>query len=113
MTLGKRLKNSREKLGLQQKYVAELIGVKNNTLSSYESDKRQPDYETLQKLANLYHMSIEYLITGEERSKEDFKGNLFFYDLEDLSEKEIEDIKSYIEFVKHKAKKNRQDEEHD
>ncbi|MCY7779122.1 helix-turn-helix transcriptional regulator [Bacillus haynesii] len=35
-------------------------------MSSYESGKRQPDYETTKKLANLYDVSIDSLLTGKE-----------------------------------------------
>lgn len=68
MDFGERLKWLRERSGLTQKFAAEKIGVKNNTLSSYESSKRQPDYITLKKLADLYEVTIDYIITGEENS---------------------------------------------
>ncbi|MCM3216076.1 helix-turn-helix transcriptional regulator [Niallia taxi] len=59
--MGKRLRLLREKSGLSQKFVAEQIGVKNNTLSGYESGNREPDSETLTKLADYYKVSTDYL----------------------------------------------------
>ncbi|TRZ35856.1 XRE family transcriptional regulator [Niallia circulans] len=59
--MGKRLRLLREKSGLSQKFVAEQIGVKNNTLSGYESGNREPDSETLTKLADFYEVSTDYL----------------------------------------------------
>jgi len=59
--MGKRLRLLREKSGLSQKFVAEQIGVKNNTLSGYESGNREPDSETLTKLADYYEVSTDYL----------------------------------------------------
>ena len=59
--MGKRLKYLREKSGYQQKFVASKIGVKNNTLSGYESGKREPDSETLMKLADFYGVTTDYL----------------------------------------------------
>jgi HTH-type transcriptional regulator, competence development regulator len=60
--LGKRLKYTREKKGLAQKFVAERIGIKNNTLSGYESGRREPDSDTLRKLAQFYEVTTDYLI---------------------------------------------------
>ncbi len=62
MSLGLRLKNAREKKGWSQIYVAERIGTTNSVLSNYERDYRDPDTETLRKLADLYEVSSDYLI---------------------------------------------------
>jgi transcriptional regulator with XRE-family HTH domain len=100
MGFPERLKAAREKLGLKQNEAAKKVGIKNNTLSSYESGARQPDYDTLTKLAELYDVSINYLITGKERNDE----NLYFFDKTGLTEEELEDIIRHIEFVKWKSK---------
>lgn len=106
MDLGERLKLCREKKGLSQKEAAEKIGVKNNTLSNYESGERRPDYEILVRLADLYDVSLDYLLTGKVR-KEKSNKNLFFFDMDGLTEQEIEEIKKHIEFIKWKAKQER------
>lgn len=109
MTLGNRLKKLREKIEMEQKDVADKIGVKNNTLSQYESDKRQPDYDILQKLAKLYNVTIDYLITGDEQINEKkTNSNLFFFNKDELTEQDIEDIKKHIEFVKWQAKQRKE-----
>lgn len=110
MTLGERLKNLRDNMELEQKEVADKIGVKNNTLSQYENGKREPDYDTLQKLASLYNVTIDYLITGKERVKDKSNANLFFFDKDDLTDQDIEDIKKHIEYVKWQAKQRKQEE---
>jgi len=61
-----RLKHLRTIKGLSQKFVAEKIGVKNNTLSGYESGRREPDATTLAKIAELYEVSIDYIVTGKD-----------------------------------------------
>ncbi|MFE4203749.1 helix-turn-helix domain-containing protein [Aneurinibacillus aneurinilyticus] len=103
MTLGERIKYLREKNGYAQKFIAEKIGVKNNTLSSYESDKRQPDYDTLQKIADFFEVSVDYLLgrTDEPSSKKSEKEmNLFFYDglegYDDLSPEEQEAFREHM-----------------
>ncbi len=114
MDFGDRLKLLREKAGLTQKFVAEKIGVKNNTLSSYESAKRQPDYETLRKLADLYEVHIDYIITGNEHANSpeemwqeflDPKTQIFFKDLKDAPEEKIEELIRFWEYIKQRDEK--------
>ncbi|SEO80906.1 Helix-turn-helix [Amphibacillus marinus] len=107
MKFHERLRKCREEIGLKQNSVAEKIGVKNNTLSSYEKGIRQPDYETLNKLAKLYNVSIDYLINGSQESEQ--HENLFFFDMEGLSEKEIDDIKEHIRYVKWKSEQGKEE----
>ncbi|MED0677687.1 MULTISPECIES: helix-turn-helix domain-containing protein [Aneurinibacillus] len=107
MTLGERIKYLREKNGYAQKFVAEKIGVRNNTLSSYESDKRQPDYDTLQKIADFFEVSVDYLLgrTDDPSPKEDKKMNLFFYDgLEGYDDLTPEEQKAFREHMYEEAK---------
>ncbi|MFD4928370.1 helix-turn-helix domain-containing protein [Peribacillus butanolivorans] len=114
MDFGDRLKLLRERSGLTQKFAAEKIGVKNNTLSSYESAKRQPDFTTLKKLADLYEVTIDYIITGNEISNSpdemwqkflDPKTQIFFKDLQDAPEEKIEELIRFWEFIQERDRK--------
>lgn len=69
MTLGQRLKKARERTHLTQMDVANRLGISNGTLSGYERDYRDPDTDTLIKLADLYDVSINWLL-GKENNKE-------------------------------------------
>jgi len=51
MTFGKKLRNLRIQKDLTQAELAKLMDLGESTISFYESDKRQPDYETLKKIA--------------------------------------------------------------
>lgn len=61
-TLGARLKEVRERLGLNQKQAAEKLGISNVVLNRYERDERKPDPETLRRIAEGYGVSIDYLL---------------------------------------------------
>ena len=63
MSLGSRLKKERERRNWSQVYVAEKIGITNAVLSNYERDYRDPDTETLKKLALLYGVKTDYLLS--------------------------------------------------
>lgn len=62
MSLGARLKKEREKRNWSQVLVAQKIGITNAVLSNYERDHRDPDTETLKKLADLYDVTTDYLL---------------------------------------------------
>ena len=57
-----RLRELRASKRLSQEQVAQIIGVTKSTISAYENDLRQPSFEILLKLANLYRVSTDYLL---------------------------------------------------
>lgn len=59
--LGYRLKLARQHKNMTQMEVAEKLGISNGTLSGYERNYRDPDTETLAKLAELYGVSVDWL----------------------------------------------------
>lgn len=61
-SFGSRLKQLRNSKHLRQDQVAELIGVNKAAVSYYESDTRQPPFETLIRLASIYNVSTDYLL---------------------------------------------------
>lgn len=57
-----RLKTERESNGWTQEQFAELLGVSNGTVSGYERNYREPDFDTLIKIAKQLNVSIDYLL---------------------------------------------------
>ena len=51
--IGKILKTMRKSSNFSQSDLAERIGYARNTLSQYETETIQPDFETIEKIANL------------------------------------------------------------
>jgi|SRR5699024_2288212 len=66
--LAERLKKLREDRGYLQKYVANKIDVKSNTLSGYENGTRSPEPKLIKKLAKLYGVSTDYLLGHNNQS---------------------------------------------
>lgn len=60
--LGQRLRKAREMAGLSQLEAAKKLGISNGTLSGYERDYRDPDTRMLEKIANLYEVSTDWLL---------------------------------------------------
>lgn len=56
------LKKERTQRKMTQSAMAEMLGTKRSTYSLYESGKREPDLDTLQKFANILHITLDELI---------------------------------------------------
>ena len=50
---------------LTQAEVADSINILQSTYSNYEQGTREPDFETLKKLANFFDVSIDYLLEND------------------------------------------------
>ncbi|WP_126428793.1 helix-turn-helix domain-containing protein [Brevibacillus marinus] len=73
-SLGLMLRSAREKKGLIQKEAAAKAGISNVTLSQYENDVRTPDPLTLAKLADIYEVSVDFLL-GRSDNKAKIAGD--------------------------------------
>lgn len=62
---GRRLRAAREKKGLTQLELAKRLHLGESTISFYELGKREPNYETLIKLAAELDTTPDYLLTGK------------------------------------------------
>ncbi len=62
MQFGNRLRKLRKERKLTQEQLGELIDLSESTISLYEGNKRQPDYNTLYKLAKFFRVSSDYLL---------------------------------------------------
>lgn len=63
--LGDRLRQLRNSRGLTQREVAEKLDIGVSTLGMYEGGRREPDLETLKRLARFYGVTMDYL-TGND-----------------------------------------------
>jgi transcriptional regulator with XRE-family HTH domain len=64
--LANRIKEERKKKGWTLKQVAEQLGVKIGTFSGYEREYRIPETKTVEKLGDLYGVSVDYLLGRDE-----------------------------------------------
>lgn len=67
-TFGERLKEAIERKGLTQKKFSIMCNIKPYTINRYISNQRQPDLETLIKMAELLDISLAYLLLGQSNS---------------------------------------------
>jgi transcriptional regulator with XRE-family HTH domain len=61
-TVSETIAKLRKERGLTQAQLAALIGVKKQTISSYEYKKRAPNRENLTRIAKVFNVSIDFLL---------------------------------------------------
>ncbi|MFQ7401671.1 MAG: helix-turn-helix domain-containing protein, partial [Neglectibacter sp.] len=64
MTTGERLRAARISKGMTQKEVGEKCGIAEPTIRRYELGKLNPKLETLQRIAAVLHVDVNWLKTG-------------------------------------------------
>lgn len=67
MEIGKKLKDARMKSGFTQEQVAEEIHMSRQTISNWETEKSYPDIISVIKLSDLYAISLDELLKGDEK----------------------------------------------
>lgn len=60
--LGERLVELRKQKGLTQEEFSSSLNISRGTYAQYEIERRQPDYDTLKKIADFFKVSIDYLL---------------------------------------------------
>ena len=131
MTIGEKMKKIRTEKGLSQKEVAKRLGVSQPSYAQYESGKRKPKFETIQKIAKALEVTFNELYGGPwvERQgnniflwseenynfSKDLKSSSLndltlaaHFDGDEFTEEELEDIRKYAEFVKSRRKEDSQ-----
>ena len=68
-TTAERIKQLRKKKGISQSELAALIGVKNNTVSTWERGTRKPDFEALDLLSDYFEVSFEYILGSSDKEE--------------------------------------------
>ena len=70
MEIGKKLKDARMRSRFTQESVAEKVNVSRQTISNWENEKSYPDIISVIELSNLYSISLDELLKGDEKMME-------------------------------------------
>lgn len=87
----RRLKRLRKDKHMTQAQVAQRIGVTASMVSSYETDIRLPSYEVLIRLADVFGVTVDYLLCRQDKR---------FLDISELSDDEAAVVCSMVELLK-------------
>lgn len=94
---GNILKELRLQAGLTQKDLATKIGVTKSVISYYELSERSPSPEVLIKLANIFHVSTDFLLGIEPKPAP-------MLDMTGLNEEDIALLRYTAEILRNKNK---------
>ena len=86
----KNLKLLRTKKGVSQQYLANQIGVSQQSINKYENHNVEPDIATLMAMAAFFHTSVDYLI-----GYTDFDHVIESLQAADLNEEETELVEGF------------------
>ena len=70
MEIGKKLKEARLNRDLTQEVIAEKLNVSRQTISNWENEKSYPDIISVIELSNLYSISLDDLLKGDDAMME-------------------------------------------
>ena len=70
MEIGKKLKEARLNKDLTQEVIAEKLNVSRQTISNWENEKTYPDIISVIELSNLYSISLDDLLKGDDEMME-------------------------------------------
>ena len=83
MSLGNRLRGARKHAGYTQKYLAQKIGAKHNSVSNWENGLNMPDPVTIESICKVLDITPNYLLMGDELGASDSIGEkLNFLEME-------------------------------
>ena len=112
MNLGERLATLREGKSLTQNELAQLTKISRSRLSLYETNKREPDLETIKQIANFFEVTTDYLLgrTDEHQKTKHVQTTAAHRTdnpMNDLPPEALERVDEFIELMKMKyGKKN-------
>ena len=105
-----RLVQLRKELNLTQEEFALKIGFSRTAVSAWETGRNEPSNADTIKIADFFGVSVDYLVGKTDIRNNNGLDNVRMasyngVDVNGLSNKEIEEIKQFVEFVRNKNKK--------
>lgn len=113
--VGEKLKALRQKNGLKQSELAQKLGLSASAVGMYEQNRRKPDSEILLKYAEIFDVSVDYILGNTDSENKELMPEIrkfvlsqegLMFNGEILSNDDLEQIMNAIEistaFIKNK-----------
>ena len=71
IAFGERLRELRKQMGISQEAMAELLNTSKTHYGNMERGKKGVSVDFLLEIAEAFHVSTDYLLTGKEKGRED------------------------------------------
>jgi transcriptional regulator with XRE-family HTH domain len=99
-----RIKELRTKRNMTQQDLADKLGVFQTTVGQWENGKREPNIETIKRLASIFEVSTDYLLGQSDNPipapDNSTKEDKFNYHISKLNDEQKAKIMEYAEFLK-------------
>ena len=106
-SLGSRLKEAREYLGLSQEFVAERLRVPRASISAIETGRRKVSSLELRDLARLYKRPLSYFLGESSEETDDIQdetAGALFRTTRNLSEEDKQQVLKFAQFLRSAGK---------
>jgi transcriptional regulator with XRE-family HTH domain len=106
-----KLKLLRESNNMTQHELAEKLKVSKSTVSMYELGNREPDFDTLEAIADVFNVCICELFGSKKPVKRIFTADdealklALFGDSENITDAQLNEVKQYAKFIRERDKK--------
>jgi transcriptional regulator with XRE-family HTH domain len=97
------LKKLRVDHNMTRQEVAKKLGISAQAYGNYENGRRDPSIDALKKIAELYNVSIDFIV-GNSQDKVQEGNNVLLLNTDGLTQANIQEIKQYINFLRYKSK---------
>lgn len=117
---GKKIKALRTSKKISQREFGKIFGVAESTIGMYERDERRPDFELLNKIADYFNVSTDYLLgrtnspenTSQDNDDAEFQAfindpelGVWYKELPKSSEEELRKLRTIWEMIKNEQQK--------
>lgn len=102
MTFALRIKKLREESGLTQSALAKELGIGASTVAMWETNDRMPTAQFVEKLADYFDVSVDYLLGRTNNKKEVILEGVYFRLASEAQELGVppEDMEIIIDYYK-------------
>lgn len=102
MNIGERIAQLRKSRSMSQFQLAKTLNIATSTLGMYETNKRKPNMEMLEKLADFFGVSVDYLLGRPEKNDNNNTADLadddtiFTFEGKPIPEQDLEYMKRLL-----------------
>lgn len=97
-----------------QPELAQRLGISRSAVSMYELGAREPDFETLEAMAELFQVDMNTLLgkekvpagSGEHQVSDEMLKFALWGDSADIDEQDLADVKRYAAFIRERKREN-------
>ncbi|MDO8525445.1 MAG: response regulator [Candidatus Omnitrophota bacterium] len=105
MNFGENIKHVREEKGLSQEELSRKLNVAQSTIGMWESGKRTPKLNELNRLAGILKITVNRLIGQPKETKIEVIKNELYIDGERISDLDAADVEGIVEYINAVKKK--------